>query len=59
MGGREGAMMNSGFDKMVDLLKDLNHTSDNLIAKTNPEGEHNEEFWDLEFKAAIIWLSSR
>ncbi|WP_422355956.1 alpha/beta hydrolase [Roseivirga pacifica] len=55
MGGKEGDEMLSSFNRMVDLMK-AQGLSKNVTSKVNPEGEHNEQFWNTEFATAVMWL---
>lgn len=56
VGQKEGSMMYEQMDRMYAFIKEQGHPVENISAKTNPEGAHNEKFWRSEFKEAIKWL---
>lgn len=43
-------------NQMVSLLKNQGFSAENIKSKVSPEGNHNEKFWQEEFKNAILWL---
>ena len=54
-GGKEGASMTEGFNQMFGILKQ--HAGpDQWRAQLDPDGEHNEAFWNRIFPQAITWL---
>ncbi|KUJ83616.1 esterase [Microbulbifer flavimaris] len=54
MGGREGDEMVSNYRRMTALLKDTQDAA--ILHRLVPSGEHTEQFWRNELKAAIEWL---
>lgn len=56
VGQKEGPMMYEQMDRMYAFIKEQGHPEENISAKTNPQGAHNEKFWRSEFKEAIKWL---
>jgi predicted alpha/beta superfamily hydrolase len=56
VGGKEGESMDMDTQKMEKLLLETGFKQRNLIAKVNPEGNHNEAFWRSEFKEVVSWL---
>lgn len=56
VGEKEGPMMYEPMDQMYEFIKEQGHPEENISAKTNPDGEHNERFWRGEFSEAVKWL---
>lgn len=56
VGGKEGESMVEPMQQMVRKILDKGHPTDQITSKVNPEGEHNEKFWRLEFREAVLWL---
>lgn len=59
VGGKEGTTMTEPLKKMHRLIIDRGHPAENITAKINPQGEHNEKFWNIEFQEAVKWLFKR
>ena len=58
VGGKEGFEMNSATKNIEKLLIKTGFKSKNIKVKINPEGAHNEAFWNSEFLAIIKWLNN-
>lgn len=56
VGGKEGEDMDKDTQKMESLLLKTGFKPKNLNTKINPEGKHNEAFWQSEFSAVVSWL---
>lgn len=56
VGKKEGPVMYEQMDKMYAFIKAQGHPEENISAKTNPGGAHNEKFWRSEFQEAVKWL---
>ena len=56
VGGKEGASMVAPMQNMVSKILTKGHPTDQVTAKVNPMGEHNEKFWRVEFQEAVRWL---
>lgn len=56
VGAKEGEGMVSGMEKMVERILSKGHPVGQLTSKVNAEGEHNEKFWQSEFREAVLWL---
>ncbi|MDJ0646404.1 MAG: glycoside hydrolase family 31 protein [Flavobacteriaceae bacterium] len=56
MGGKEGDRMIPDMNRMIDLMKQEGFNQANIYKKIVDDGKHNEQFWQQEFKEAILWL---
>lgn len=56
MGGKEGLSMLNSFNLMINLFEASGYGADQMTSKINPAGEHNERFWNSEFREAVLWL---
>lgn len=56
VGGQEGPVMANPMQRMYEFVKEQGHPAENISAKNQPEGKHNEAFWSSEFKEAIRWM---
>jgi len=56
VGGKEGPTVVADVEKMIATMSSNGFEIDNIYKKIVPQGEHNEDFWKLEFKEAIDWL---
>ena len=55
IGKKEGNMVKM-VDKMNDLILKTGHPEENLKFIVDPDGEHNEAFWQKHFTEAVKWL---
>ncbi len=56
VGRKEGEVMVEPLNRMVKVIKETGHSESALRSKVNELGEHNEKFWNGEFKSTILWL---
>lgn len=40
---------------MINLFEASGYGADQMTSKINPAGEHNERFWNSEFREAVLW----
>lgn len=56
VGDREGDGMVEGAQKMFNILTDMEHPESKKYLLIDPEGQHNEAFWESHFLPAVRWL---
>ncbi|MEM9931398.1 MAG: alpha/beta hydrolase, partial [Bacteroidota bacterium] len=56
VGGKEGEDMVSNTQRMHQQILQTGHPEANLELIVDPEGEHNEAFWNKHFKEVVRWL---
>ena len=55
-GGKEGESMLPEMDKMVARIRQAGHPGKNITVDVNPDAQHNEAAWRVEFPKAVTWL---
>jgi len=56
IGQLEGSQAVANMLQMEDVLKENGFTTDEVISKVIPNGEHNEALWREQFEEAYLWL---
>ncbi|MTB52451.1 alpha/beta hydrolase [Lewinella sp. W8] len=55
VGRGEGEMVDYA-ERMEQTIRKTGHPDDNLVLTVDPQGEHNEAFWNRQFMPAVRWL---
>lgn len=56
VGKAEDEIMQKGTKKMEKTLKSIGYDKTNLHTRYVKNAKHNEQFWQQEFEAAVLWL---
>ena len=56
MGEKEGQAMINSFNLMINLFEASGYEEEQIRFKITPEGDHNERFWNSEFREIVLWL---
>ncbi|GAB4398727.1 MAG: alpha/beta hydrolase-fold protein [Microscillaceae bacterium] len=56
VGGQESETMVSDTEAIVAILEKKGYPSENIYLKIDPQGQHNEAFWQKELAEAWAWL---
>ncbi len=57
-GGQENGVAEH-CNRMMDTLSEAGYTTEEMLLKTVPNGQHSEWFWRQEFRSAFEWLFSQ